>query len=177
MGGVWSDLREADPPGSCAMDGLEPGVQRGSCAVLGSSSGQVQAGTRGYRVGRSCGLDVGDEEEGGVTYDPWASGHGELGLRRGEPEVAVACQVVSRWRCELYIRRAAPGCLVDLIPEGGGGAVPASAVWRGESRGVPRMEGMLTRGARKQREVVRAVWWHSRGWGCAATVVRAQRVP
>lgn len=42
-------------------------------------------------MGRSCGLDVGDEEEGGVIYDFWVFGYGELGFRRGEFEVAVVC--------------------------------------------------------------------------------------
>lgn len=57
--------------------------------------------------------------------------------------------MVFRWRCEFYIRRAVLGCLVDLIFEGGGGVVFVSVVWRGEFRGVLRMEGMLTRGVRK----------------------------
>ena len=152
------------------MDGLEPGVQSRSCAVPGMSSGRVQAGLKGYRAGRSCGLDVGDEEEGGVPSDPWASGCRELRLGGG----------AAGWSLGRDLGSVNTEHLLAAWGAGFQGQrrrfPPARAVQGGESG-----EGQASRDVRigepgsTERELTAAAWWH-RGCRSVVTGVRTQRV-
>lgn len=102
---------------------------------LGRAVAAFKLEREGYGVGRSCGLNVGDEEEGGVPSDPWASGCRELRLGGGATRRFLGGDV----DCVIASISRLPGVLDS---KGSGGGFHQPGQYKGESPGRARRAGV-----------------------------------